>query len=138
VSRQPFAIRRLLLVADEPVAPDVGDFDFKLVAGGLQQAGRNIHAPRRSPHDAEVAAVQPHPRDMVHRAEVKPCGRRAVEGRPVGRRAGVVPDAGLSPFRPILQQFKLHGCRPAPLRIETHLPRSSNLRDRLQRGEVPP
>ena len=43
-------------VADQPVRPEIGDFDLKLVFPGFEPAG-NVHAPRRTPDDAEVLSI---------------------------------------------------------------------------------
>jgi hypothetical protein len=71
VPGQPLAIRRLLLVANEPVGPDIGDLDFEFVAGGFQKALRNFHAPWRGPDHPEVAAVEANPGDVIYSAEVE-------------------------------------------------------------------
>jgi hypothetical protein len=52
----PFAVSRLLFVANQPVRPDVRDLDFQLVSLRFHGAG-DVHPPRRRPDDTKIFAV---------------------------------------------------------------------------------
>ena len=63
-------LRRLRGVADQAVGPEVHHVDFELVAGRFDGIC-DLHSPRGRPDDAEVVAVQPDARDLVHSSEIE-------------------------------------------------------------------
>ena len=55
--RPPFAVGGQVLVADQPVGPEVDHFDLQGVRTGAERSAY-IDAERRLPKDAQVAAVE--------------------------------------------------------------------------------
>src|SRR5208337_5115036 len=67
----PLAIRRQMLVAYEPVGPEICDLDEQLVRSRFRP-GRHVYAERWFPQHAEVPAVPENLGEIFHLAKVKP------------------------------------------------------------------
>lgn len=59
----PFTVVRQLFIADKPIGPVVGYFDFDTVFAWLQ-CPSNVDAKGRFPQDAEINAIDPNPRHV--------------------------------------------------------------------------
>ena len=60
-----------LLIADQPVDPQIGDLDLQLIRTGIERIG-HVHSKGRLPYDSQILSFDPHLRHIHDLANIQP------------------------------------------------------------------